>query len=72
MFHILIVLATDGGLRVMMKLRGFKRLRVGPIYISYYYHPGTGRSDNDKHQMYENNGEDEEIDRVPIVFCQCV
>jgi len=61
MFHILILLATEGGLRVMMKLRGFRRLRVGPI--SYYYHPG-------KSQIFErNNSENEEADRVPIVFC---
>ena len=30
MFHIMILLATDGGLRVMMRVRGFQRLRVGP------------------------------------------
>jgi pimeloyl-ACP methyl ester carboxylesterase len=55
MFHILILLATDGGLRVLMKLRGFQRLRVGPV--SYYYHPGNGSNGN------------EEVDSVPIVFC---
>lgn len=64
MFHILILLATEGGLRVMMRLRGFKRLRVGPI--SYYHHPG--KSNN--HPTFEhNNTENEEVDSVPIVFC---
>eukprot|EP00581_Thalassiosira_minuscula_P014098 CAMPEP_0183720086 /NCGR_PEP_ID=MMETSP0737-20130205/12798_1 /TAXON_ID=385413 /ORGANISM="Thalassiosira miniscula, Strain CCMP1093" /LENGTH=743 /DNA_ID=CAMNT_0025949897 /DNA_START=717 /DNA_END=2948 /DNA_ORIENTATION=+ len=65
MFHILILLATDGGLRVMMKMRGFQRLRVGPV--SYYYHPGNS---NNNHQTFEhNNTDNEEVDNVPIVFC---
>lgn len=58
MFHILILLVTDGGLRFMMKMRGFQRLRVGPI--SYYYHPGS------KSQKAADN---EESENIPIVFC---
>ena len=61
MFHILILLVTDGGLRFMMKMRGFKRLRVGPI--SYYYHPGN------KSQQPNHNSEHEEKEAIPIVFC---
>jgi hypothetical protein len=59
MFHILILLVTDGGLRFMMRMRGFQRLRVGPV--SYYYHPGTNaqRSSNNVYETEE----------VPIVFC---
>eukprot|EP00571_Detonula_confervacea_P013703 CAMPEP_0172307942 /NCGR_PEP_ID=MMETSP1058-20130122/8690_1 /TAXON_ID=83371 /ORGANISM="Detonula confervacea, Strain CCMP 353" /LENGTH=835 /DNA_ID=CAMNT_0013020259 /DNA_START=180 /DNA_END=2687 /DNA_ORIENTATION=- len=64
MFHILILLATEGGLRVLMRLRGFKRLRVGPI--SYYYHPGKS---NDPDAFEHNNNENEEADCVPLVFC---
>lgn len=65
MFHILILLATDGGLRVMMKMRGFQRLRVGPV--TYYYHPG--KSEPDVGRMRESNGDDGGVDRIPIVFC---
>ena len=61
MFHILILLVTDGGLRVMMKMRGFQRLRVGPI--SYYYHPGM------KSERSHANKEDSVRGAVPIVFC---
>ena len=61
MFHILILLVTDGGLRVMMKMRGFQRLRVGPI--SYYYHPGM------KSQRSHADNEAEDKEAVPIVFC---
>ncbi len=60
MFHILILAVTDGGLRCVMKMRGFQRLRVGPIL--YYYHPGKAQSDG-----RPNN--EEETDDVPIVFC---
>jgi len=60
MFHILVLLATDGGLRVLMKLRGFQRLRVGPV--SYYYHPCKNTNE-------QSNSENEEADSVPIVFC---
>lgn len=67
MFHILILLATEGGLRIIMRLKGFQRLRVGPI--SYYYHPG-GKQTADIQAIYKrNNSENEEIDSVPIVFC---
>mmetsp|Transcript_3036 Transcript_3036/g.6458 ORF Transcript_3036/g.6458 Transcript_3036/m.6458 type:complete len:493 (+) Transcript_3036:2-1480(+) len=62
MFHIMILMATDGGLRVMMKNRGFRRLRVGPI--SYYYHPGkNSKSSRKRGDKYEDD------DKVPIVFC---
>ncbi|EED86688.1 predicted protein [Thalassiosira pseudonana CCMP1335] len=60
MFHILILAVTDGGLRCVMKMRGFQRLRVGPI--SYYYHPGKAQSDG-------RSNDEEETDDVPIVFC---
>ncbi|KAL7539159.1 hypothetical protein ACHAXR_009065 [Thalassiosira sp. AJA248-18] len=63
MFHILILVATEGGLRVMMRLRGFQRLRVGPV--SYYYHPGKNRMETSE----TNESENEEVDCVPIVFC---
>eukprot|EP00584_Thalassiosira_punctigera_P009881 CAMPEP_0172533364 /NCGR_PEP_ID=MMETSP1067-20121228/6095_1 /TAXON_ID=265564 ORGANISM="Thalassiosira punctigera, Strain Tpunct2005C2" /NCGR_SAMPLE_ID=MMETSP1067 /ASSEMBLY_ACC=CAM_ASM_000444 /LENGTH=737 /DNA_ID=CAMNT_0013318001 /DNA_START=524 /DNA_END=2740 /DNA_ORIENTATION=+ len=61
MFHILILVVTDGGLRVMMKLRGFRRLRVGPV--TYYYHPGNSKA------FEQNDSENEEVDPVPVVFC---
>ena len=62
MFHILILLATEGGLRVMMKLRGFQRLRVGPV--SYYYHPGRGINIDSLSER-----ENSEAESIPIVFC---
>ncbi len=64
MFHILILLVTEGGLRIIMWLRGFRRLRVGPI--SYYYHPGKSNSSNTNER---DDGENDEADIVPIVFC---
>ena len=68
MFHILILLVTEGGLRVMMRLRGFQRLRVGPI--SYYYHPGTmNNRSNSEESSERQNIEREEVESVPIVFC---
>lgn len=36
--YMLILGVTDGGLRIMMRRRGFKRLTIHSI--SYYYHPG--------------------------------
>lgn len=47
MFHLLILAITEGGLRVIMKKKGFERKVVGQI--SYYYHPGQKckSSDND-------------------------
>ena len=57
-FHILILLFTEGGLRVLMRMRGFRRHRVGPI--SYYYHPGNVINGHDSHKGDED---------VPIVFC---
>jgi len=59
-FHILILLVTEGGLRVLMRMRGFRRLRVGPI--SYYYHPGNNSS-SDGHDSHKGDED------VPIVFC---
>lgn len=61
MFHILILLVTDGGLRLMMKRRGFQRLRVGPI--SYYYYPGN------KSQRANAESDHDEKEDIPIVFC---
>lgn len=63
MFHILILMVTDVGLRVMMRMRGFRRLRVGPV--SYYYHPGKSAADESGTFRKEND----DRDRVPIVFC---
>ena len=60
MFHILILSATEGGLRILMKMRGFQRLRVGPV--SYYYHPGNLAK-------AQNNNRDDVDSTVPIVFC---
>lgn len=61
MFHILILLVTDGGLRFMMRMRGFQRLRVGPV--TYYYHPGTNT------QRSNGENENEENESIPVVFC---
>jgi len=41
-FHLFILLVTEGGLRLWMMLRGFKHLNIG--ITSYYYHPGTKNS----------------------------
>ena len=57
-FHILILLATDGGLRILMRMRGFRKHRVGPI--SYYYHPGNVSNRDDSQKSDED---------VPLVFC---
>lgn len=45
----------------MMRLRGFQRLRVGPV--SYYYHPGNIVNS----ETFER--ENTEAECVPIVFC---
>jgi len=58
MFHILILGATDGMLRILMKRRGFERKRIGPI--SYYFHPGRSA---------EYGGSDRNEDPVPVIFC---
>ena len=65
MFHILILLCTEGGLRIMMRLRGFQRLRVGPI--SYYYHPG--KTSTTAETPENKTKEDEDVEFVPFVFC---
>lgn len=67
MFHILILLATEGGLRVMMRFRGFQRLRVGPV--SYYYHPGNSINSETfvNSDTFERENADAEC--LPIVFC---
>jgi len=52
-FHLIVLLICEGGLRFLMWRRGFKRLRVGPI--SYYHHPGNRPPDD--------------TEQVPIVFC---
>ena len=51
----------------MMRLRGFQRLRVGPI--SYYYHHGTRTNSSESPTFEHDNNENEEIKNVPIVFC---
>lgn len=61
-FHILILLLTDGGLRVMMMMRGFQRKKLGQI--AYYYHPGTDKSSDSG----SDSGSDDD-EKVPIVFC---
>jgi len=38
-FHLLILLVTDGGLRLIMHQKGFSHLKIGSI--KYYYHPGN-------------------------------
>lgn len=55
-FHLLILGATEVPLRVMLRKRGFVRLRLGPV--SYYYHPGTTSDDLN----------DDEVEKIPIVF----
>lgn len=57
-FHILILLLTDGGLRVLMMMRGFQRKKLGQI--AYYYHPGTDKTS-------DSDSDDDE--KIPIVFC---
>lgn len=37
-FHLFVLSFTDGGLWILMKMRGFKRVTKG--HISYYFHPG--------------------------------
>jgi hypothetical protein len=67
MFHVLILLATEGGLRVMMRLRGFQRLRVGPV--SYYYHPGNSINSETFVNSDPFERENVEAECIPIVFC---
>jgi hypothetical protein len=45
----------------MMRLRGFQRLRVGPV--SYYYHPGKIINSD----AFERDNA--EVESIPIVFC---
>lgn len=54
-FHLLIFGATEIPLRVMLKKRGFSRLRLGPV--TYYYHPGTPSDDLD-----------DEVEKIPVIF----
>ena len=61
-FHLIILLVTEGGLRVLMRMRGFRRHRVGPV--SYYYHPGNNDNGHDNQKVGE-----EPVETVPIVFC---
>eukprot|EP00550_Attheya_septentrionalis_P006772 CAMPEP_0198295274 /NCGR_PEP_ID=MMETSP1449-20131203/26888_1 /TAXON_ID=420275 /ORGANISM="Attheya septentrionalis, Strain CCMP2084" /LENGTH=643 /DNA_ID=CAMNT_0043995529 /DNA_START=746 /DNA_END=2677 /DNA_ORIENTATION=+ len=63
MFHLLILGVTDGGLRVILRRRGFERRTMGPI--AYYFHPGS--SDHTEDENEELNDEDREM--TPIVFC---
>ena len=58
MFHLLILAATEIPLRVMLRKRGFTRLRLGPV--NYYYHPGTESDDLDDNV--------DEAEKIPIVF----
>jgi len=61
-FHLIILLVTEGGLRVLMRMRGFRRHRVGPV--SYYFHPGNNDNGHDSQKVG-----DEQVETVPIVFC---
>lgn len=70
MFHLLFLFATEGGLRVMMRLRGFTRLKVGPI--SYYYHPGNSNNKSSQQTPFGQDGQNNsinEVENIPIVFC---
>lgn len=60
MFHLLILGVTDGGLRVLMKKRGFERRNLGPM--TYYYHSGLAGN-----ILVDDDADDEEA--TPIVFC---
>lgn len=61
-FHMLILLLTDGGLRVLMIMRGFQRKKLGQI--AYYYHPGTDKASDSG----SDSGSDDD-EKIPIVFC---
>ena len=58
-FHLLILAFTEGGLRVMMRKRGFVRLTVGSV--AYYFHPG-------KADGSLGDDDEEPTEKVPIVF----
>lgn len=46
-FHLVVLGATEIPLRIMMKNRGFTKLRTGPV--NYYFHPGNPPlNDNDE------------------------
>uniref|UniRef100_A0A7S1USR7 AB hydrolase-1 domain-containing protein n=1 Tax=Grammatophora oceanica TaxID=210454 RepID=A0A7S1USR7_9STRA len=60
-FHLLVLCGTELPLRIMMRNRGFQRLRVGRV--QYYFHPGrqdrTPKRDRDSRS---------ETGRLPIIF----
>ena len=60
MFHVFILGVTDGGLRFLMRRRGFELKKIGPI--SYYFHPGTLST-------LKMHADGAESDPIPIVFC---
>jgi len=62
-FHLLMLLITEGGLRILMRRRGFERRTIGQL--AYFYHPGTKKDQNVTFE-YLSNDEDESI---PVVFC---
>ena len=56
-FHLTILLATDGSLRLWMLSQGFERLKIGKI--TYYYHPG-------KNDLWKSS--EKPKNNTPIVF----
>ena len=74
MFHLLILAITEGGLRILMKQRGFVRKTVGQI--SYYYHDGLPLNADDEvmHNTHQSKysstsfADEDESQSLPIVF----
>jgi len=70
-FHLAMYGLTDGVLRVIMKKKGFKRMKISST--CYYYHPGVVSDDDDEHKHDSDDGIDDteyhSSEKTPIVFC---
>jgi len=64
-FHLAMYGLTDGILRVIMKKKGFKRMKIAST--CYYYHPGVGSEHYDSDDNID--GTDYSGGKTPIVFC---
>ena len=66
MFHLIILGLTDGLLRVVMRMKGFERLRIGQT--TYYYHPGISEEEESCFSFDDSYDDGDKEKRTPIVF----
>jgi len=61
MFNLLVLVLTDGLLRVLLKRRGFRRMKISSTI--YYYHPGLNLAE------FDCSSSDDDVESIPFVFC---